>query len=121
LRLAGLTARIRSRAKYDTSLNVLQFIVKNGKRAKSGFMLGLGELEEEITETMHDILETGCTILTVGQYLQPGFNHMPVQMYVTPEKFAWYKDIALSMGFKIVESNPLVRSSFHAEKHIIPG
>jgi lipoic acid synthetase len=116
-----LTPRIRSRAKYDTSLKVLRYVAENGKRAKSGFMLGLGEHEEEISETMHDILETGCTILTIGQYLQPGFNHMPVEMYVTPEKFAWYRNSALAMGFKIVESNPLVRSSFHAEKHIIPG
>ena len=84
-------------------------------------MLGLGEMRDEISETMQDILNTGCKILTVGQYLQPGLEHMEAVTYVTPEKFEEYRRTALDMGFKIVESHPLVRSSFHAEKHVAAG
>ena len=116
-----LTPMIRTRAKYETSLNVLRYIAESGKTAKSGFMLGLGEESHEIHETMHDILDTGCRILTVGQYLRPSLRHMEVVSYVTPQKFDEYRKTALDMGFKIVECNPLVRSSFHAEKHILAG
>lgn len=116
-----LTPLIRTKAKYETSLDVVRYIADSGKTAKSGFMLGLGEQSDEISETMHDILTTGCSILTVGQYLQPGLNHMEVVSYVTPEKFDVYRVTALKMGFKMVECHPLVRSSFHAEKHVERG
>jgi lipoic acid synthetase len=113
-----LTPQIRSRARYDRSLEVLRYIVASGKTAKSGFMLGLGETEEEVMQTIRDIRDTGCSILTIGQYLQPGPDHMEVAEYVTPEKFAEYGKYALGLGFRHVESSPLVRSSFHAEKHV---
>ena len=116
-----LTPMIRTKAKYETSLAVLQYISQNSKTAKSGFMLGLGETSDEISETMQDILKTGCKILTVGQYLQPSLKHMEVVSYVTPEKFEEYRKTAIAMGFKIVECHPLVRSSFHAEKHLAAG
>ncbi len=113
-----LTPVIRTKARYDMSLSVLRFISENGKVAKSGFMLGLGEKEEEITETIRDIYATGCKILTIGQYLQPGKDYMEVVDYITPEKFEEYRLLALETGFSFVESSPLVRSSFHAENHV---
>ncbi len=113
-----LTPLIRSRARYDRSLDVLRFIAGKGVAAKSGFMLGLGETGSEIIETIKDIYSTGCRILTVGQYLQPGKDHMEVAEYVTPAKFDEYRLIALETGFSFVECSPLVRSSFHAEKHV---
>lgn len=113
-----LTPVIRTKAKYDRSLNVLKFISENRMVAKSGFMLGLGETEPEIVETIGDIYDTGCRILTLGQYLQPSALHMEVVDYIHPEKFEQYKEIALAKGFVYVESSPLVRSSFHAEKHV---
>jgi lipoic acid synthetase len=113
-----LTSVIRSRAKYDTSLSVIRQISESGLPAKSGIMLGLGEYEREIYETIEDIYNTGCRILTLGQYLQPSLQHMPVETYVQPEKFSAYRHFALKKGFSHVESNPLVRSSYHAEKHI---
>jgi lipoic acid synthetase len=113
-----LTPVIRTRAKYDVSLAVLKFIAENGSIAKSGFMLGLGETDQEVKDTIIDIYQTGCSILTVGQYLQPGMDYMPAVEYITPEKFGEYRIFALAAGFKYVESNPLVRSSFHAEKHV---
>src|SRR5512140_3807193 len=113
-----LTPLIRTKAKYETSLRVLSYIAENGKTAKSGFMLGLGETVDEVHETMHDILNTGCKILTVGQYLQPGLKHMEAVSYIGPDQFEEYGKTALRMGFNKVESSPLVRSSFHAEKHI---
>jgi len=112
-----LTPSIRSRAKYDTSLEVLRLIATSGITAKSGIMLGLGETEDEITQVMDDLLEAGCTVLTLGQYLQPTMEHMPVVEYVSPEKFEAYRQLALKKGFHFVESSPLVRSSYHAEKH----
>jgi lipoic acid synthetase len=113
-----LTPVIRTKAKYDTSLSVLRYIAGNGVTAKSGIMLGLGEEEEEVLQTIDDIFLTGCRIITIGQYLQPGHNHMEPVSYITPEKFAEYREYALGRGFKHVECNPLVRSSFHAEKHV---
>jgi lipoyl synthase len=113
-----LTPVIRTKAKYDISLEVIRYISKNGKIAKSGFMLGLGEKEDEVIQTIHDLYTTGCKILTIGQYLQPGFGHMEVVEYISPEKFEEYRLLSLETGFPIVESNPLVRSSFHSEKHL---
>lgn len=113
-----LTPLIRTNAKYDRSLSVLRFIASKGKRTKSGFMLGLGETETEIFQTIADIHETGCEVLTIGQYLQPGINHMEAKEYIEPVKFEEYRMKALGLGFSFVESSPLVRSSFHAEKHV---
>jgi lipoic acid synthetase len=113
-----LTAVIRSKAKYDRSLDVIRFITEKGKVAKSGFMIGLGESEEEIIQTIIDLYEAGCKILTIGQYLQPGLDYMEVVEYITPEKFEEYRVNALKRGFSFVESSPLVRSSFHAENHV---
>ncbi len=113
-----LTPIIRTKAKYGRSLNVLRYISQKGSVAKSGFMLGLGETEEEIIRTIRDIYETGCRILTIGQYLQPGKDYMAVVEYIAPEKFEEYRIEALKTGFEFVESSPLVRSSFHAENHV---
>lgn len=113
-----LTKQVRIQAKYDRSLEVLFRLKKGGMTTKSGIMLGLGETEEEIIETMDDLRSVGVSILTLGQYLQPTPNHLPVNEFITPEKFAEYKRIGLEKGFKYVESGPLVRSSYHAEKHI---
>jgi len=113
-----LTPVIRTKAKYDRSLDVLRYITKNGAVAKSGFMLGLGESEQEVVETIRDLFSTGCKILTIGQYLQPGLDHMQVVEYIKPEKFEEYRSLSLDIGYSFVECSPLVRSSFHAEKHI---
>ena len=113
-----LTPSVRSVARYERSLDVLREIANCGITAKTGFMLGLGETHEEILETMDDILSTGCQRLTLGQYLQPTVDHLPVKAYITPEKFAEYKRIALEKGFKHVVSGPLVRSSYHAAEDI---
>lgn len=116
-----LTPQIRSVAKYEVSLAVLRHIASRGVRAKSGLMLGLGEKEEEISEALNDLYATGCRIVTIGQYLAPSLAHIPVVEYVTPEKFEEYRQAGLDMGFEFVESSPLVRSSFHAERHIRSG
>lgn len=113
-----LTPQIRTKAKYDLSLKVLKYIADKGMVAKSGIMLGLGETEEEVFEVMDDLLAAGVTVMTIGQYLQPTQNHLPVAEYVTPEQFKKYEKVGLDKGFKYVESGPLVRSSYHAEKHI---
>lgn len=140
----NLTPKIRSKAKYETSISVLEYIAKNalslrakneaihklkevttpmshnaGKViiAKSGIMLGLGETENEVLETMDDLITVGVTVLTIGQYLQPSKNNIEVSEFITPEKFEFYKEEGLKRGFKFVESAPLVRSSYHAEKH----
>jgi lipoic acid synthetase len=113
-----LTPVIRTKARYETSLDVLRYISGRGKVAKSGFMLGLGESDTEILQTINDIHEAGCSILTIGQYLQPGPGYMEPVDYVTPEKFEKYRIKALEKGFSFVESSPLVRSSFHAENHV---
>lgn len=114
-----LTPQLRSRAKYDNSLNVIKQISEYGLISKSGFMLGVGETYKEIVETMDDLRNVGCQVLTIGQYLQPTPNHYEVKEYVHPDTFASYKDIAIKKGFRHVESSPLVRSSYHAEKHIV--
>jgi lipoic acid synthetase len=113
-----LTPVIRTKAKYERSLDVIRYISENGQNAKSGFMLGLGESENEILQTIIDLYDTGCKILTIGQYLQPGKEYMEVAEYIRPEKFEEYRIMALGLGFSFVESSPLVRSSFHAENHI---
>jgi lipoic acid synthetase len=113
-----LTKQVRIQAKYDRSLEVLFRLKKGGMRTKSGIMLGLGETEQEVLETMEDLRSVQVDILTIGQYLQPTPKHLPVQEFITPEQFAVYKEIGLKMGFRYVESGPLVRSSYHAERHI---
>ncbi|MFO7853606.1 MAG: lipoyl synthase [Bacteroidota bacterium] len=113
-----LTPQIRSAARYRRSLDVLKYISRKGVRAKSGIMLGLGEEENEVYQTMDDLLEAGCSVFTIGQYLQPTLNHMEVVDYVDPGKFEEAKQIALEKGFLFVESHPLVRSSYHAERHV---
>ena len=113
-----LTPEVRSVATYETSLSVIRQISECGIRSKSGIMLGLGETEEEILETMRDLRDAGCEIMTIGQYLQPSRKHYPVKAYITPEKFKEYETVGLEMGFRFVESGPLVRSSYHAEKHV---
>ena len=113
-----LTPFIRTKAKYDRSLDVIRYVSGKGRTAKSGFMIGLGEREDEIIQTISDLYDSGCKILTIGQYLQPGFDYMEVAEFIAPEKFEEYRLKALSLGFSFVESSPLVRSSFRAENHI---
>jgi lipoic acid synthetase len=113
-----LTKQVRIQAKYDRSLEVLYRLKKGGMRTKSGVMLGLGETEDEIIETMDDLRSVNCDILTLGQYLQPTPKHLPIAEFVTPERFEYYKQVALNKGFRYVESGPLVRSSYRAEKHL---
>lgn len=113
-----LTKQVRIQAKYDRSLEVLFRLKKGGMRSKSGIMLGLGESHEEVVETMQDLRSVGCDIVTLGQYLQPTTKHLSVVEFITPERFEEYKFLGMEMGFKYVESGPLVRSSYHAEKHI---
>ena len=113
-----LTKEVRIQAKYDRSLEVLFRLKKGGMKTKSGIMLGLGETHEEIIETMEDLNSVNVDILTLGQYLQPTTKHLPIHEFVTPERFAEYKEIGLKMGFRYVESGPLVRSSYRAEKHL---
>ena len=113
-----LTRQVRIQAQYDRSLEVLRRLKEGGCKTKSGVMLGLGETDEEIRETMRDLANNNVDILTLGQYLQPTPKHLPVAEFVTPERFAEYKEFGLSLGFKYVESGPLVRSSYHAEKHL---
>lgn len=113
-----LTPEVRSAARYDRSLSVLRQLAEAGIRAKSGLMLGLGETEDELLEAMDDLLRVGCSILTLGQYLQPTRKHLSVQAYIHPDDFFRYKEIGLRKGFTVVESGPLVRSSYHAENHL---
>lgn len=113
-----LTPLIRTKAKYERSLSVIRCIAEKGMVSKSGFMLGLGEKEEEVLETIADLKKEGCSVLTIGQYLQPGLGHMEVVDYIDPGKFDEYRTFALGLGFSFVESSPLVRSSFHAENHV---
>ena len=114
----SLTSSIRTKAKYDTSLKVLGYIASQNVVAKTGIMLGLGEKEEEVLTLMDDALAVGCSILTIGQYMQPSRQNIAVSEYITPEKFEEYKQIGLQKGFAQVESAPLVRSSYCAEKHV---
>ena len=113
-----LTKKIRIQAKYNRSLELLLRLKKGGMKTKSGLMLGLGETDEEVLETMQDLRTVEVDVLTLGQYLQPTPKHAPVKDFITPEKFKEYKKIGLEMGYKFVESGPLVRSSYHAEKHL---
>ena len=114
-----LTSQIRTKAKYETSLSVLKHIASRGATAKTGIMLGLGETEAEVLELMDDALATGCSVLTIGQYMQPSRKNIAVSEYIHPDKFAEYKAVGLEKGFRIVESAPLVRSSYCAEKHLV--
>lgn len=113
-----LTPDVRTFATYDNSLEVLRYLASKGVKTKSGIMLGLGETEEEILQVMDDLLAVGCQIMTIGQYLQPTKDNYPIQEYVTPEKFEEYGRIGKEKGFRHIESAPMVRSSYHAEKHI---
>ena len=113
-----LTPVVRSVARYETSLEVIRAIAETGVTAKSGMMVGLGETVSEVEELMDDLLEYGCRILTIGQYLQPTHKHYPVKEYVTPQQFEAYKELGLKKGFAEVVSGPLVRSSYHAEKQL---
>jgi lipoic acid synthetase len=113
-----LTPFVRFASKYQRSLEVIRYVADNYKIAKSGIMLGLGETHDEILQTMDDLLEAGAKVMTIGQYLAPTINHMPVVEYITPEKFVEYRNIGIQKGFKFVESSPLVRSSYRAEEHV---
>jgi len=108
---------VRPQAKYERSLNLIRWFKDKYLRTKSGIMVGIGEQPEEVLSLMHDLVEHGCDILTIGQYLQPTKMHLPVDRFVTLDEFNMYKEEGLKMGFKIVESSPLVRSSYHADKH----
>jgi lipoic acid synthetase len=118
--VSRLTREVRIQAKYERSLEVLRRLKEGGiERTKSGIMLGLGETDTEILESMQDLVNQKVDILTLGQYLQPTKNHLAVLEYITPEKFNHFKEVGQKMGFRYVESGPLVRSSYHAEKHLI--
>ena len=108
---------VRPQAKYDRSLKLIEWFKEKRLKTKSGLMVGIGEKPDEVLEVMNDLASHGCDILTIGQYLQPTKQHLPVDRYVTPEEFRMYKEEGLKMGFKIVESSPLVRSSYHADEH----
>ncbi len=115
-----LTKQVRKQAKYDRSLYVLQYLKENGiKRTKSGIMLGLGETDDEVMETMQDLRNAGVDVMTIGQYLQPSPHHLPVERYPHPDVYKKFETAGLKMGFRFVESGPLVRSSYHAHKHIL--
>lgn len=116
-----LTKRVRIQAKYWRSMEVLRTLKEGGMRTKSGIMLGLGETKEEVVQTMEDLCKNGVDVITLGQYLQPTKNHLPVVRFVHPDEFAELREIGYEMGFDYVESGPLVRSSYHAEKHIHSG
>jgi lipoic acid synthetase len=114
-----LTREVRIQAQYDKSLSVLAYLKEQGiNRTKSGIMLGLGELEEEVIQTLKDLREANVDVVTLGQYLQPSKKHLPVKEFITPEQFKTYENIGLDMGFRHVESGALVRSSYKAHKHI---
>lgn len=115
-----LTREVRIQAKYDRSLEVLRYAKEAGqRRTKTGIMLGLGEMEDEVFETIQDVANANVDVITIGQYLQPTKKHLPLKEFITPEQFKKYEDFACGLGFRHVESGPLVRSSYHAEKHIL--
>lgn len=115
-----LTREVRIQAKYERSLGVLRYLKDQGiDRTKSGIMLGLGELEEEVIQTLHDLRDAKVDIVTIGQYLQPSKKHLPVKQFITPDQFKKYEEIGLDLGFRHVESGPLVRSSYKAQKHLL--
>ena len=113
-----LTPKVRDIARYDRSLKVIEIIAASGIVSKSGIMVGLGETEEEVLETMDDLRKVGCKVLTIGQYLQPTSHHLKIVEFIKPEIFIKYREAAIQKGFSMVESSPLVRSSYHAEKHV---
>lgn len=113
-----LTPEVRCHATYDKSLRVIRKVAESGIRSKSGIMLGLGETREEIIQTMKDLREVGCEVMTIGQYLQPTAKHYPVQDYIHPDVFEEYRQEGLRFGFRHIESSPMVRSSYHAESHV---
>lgn len=108
---------VRPQAKYERSLDLIRWFKDHGLRTKSGIMVGIGETKEEVIELISDLFDHGCDIMTIGQYLQPTKNHLPVHRFVTLDEFQFYKDYGLQLGLKAVESSPLVRSSYHADKH----
>lgn len=116
-----LTRQVRIQAKYYRSLEVIRFLREHGMRTKSGVMLGLGETREEVIQAMKDLYENGCQVITLGQYLQPTKKHLAVERFIHPDEFAEYKQIGYGLGFDYVESGPLVRSSYHSEKHLFSG
>ena len=116
-----MTRQVRIQAKYRRSLEVLKTLKAGGMRTKTGIMLGIGETKEEVIQSMRDLVEVGTDILTLGQYLQPTKKHLPVLRFVHPDEFAELREIGYRIGFDYVESGPLVRSSYHSEKHVIPG
>jgi lipoic acid synthetase len=116
-----LTRRVRIQAKYWRSMEVIRTLKEAGMRTKSGIMLGLGEQKEEVIQTLTDLRDNGCDVVTIGQYLQPTKKHLAVERFVHPDEFAQYRQIGYELGLDYVESGPLVRSSYHSEKHVIPG
>lgn len=116
-----LTRKVRIQAKYWRSMEVLRKLKKGGMRTKSGIMLGLGETKEEVVQTLRDLADNGTDVVTIGQYLQPTRKHLPVQRFVHPDEFNEYKEIGYDLGLDYVESGPLVRSSYHSEKHVFQG
>jgi len=116
-----LTRQVRIQAKYRRSLEVLRFLKQCGVRTKTGIMLGLGETKEEVIQSMNDLAAVNLDVLTLGQYLQPTSKHLSVQRFVHPDEFAEFREIGYSLGFDYVESGPLVRSSYHSEKHVVEG
>ncbi len=115
-----LTRQVRIQAKYWRSMDVIKTLKEAGIRTKSGIMLGLGEKKEEVIQTLRDLRDNGCDVVTIGQYLQPTSRHLPVDRFVHPDEFAEYRDLGYEMGLDYVESGPLVRSSYHSEKHVFP-
>ena len=116
-----LTKQVRIQAKYWRSMQVIRTLKDAGIRTKSGIMLGLGETKEEVLQTLRDLKDNGCDVVTIGQYLQPTPRHLRVERFVHPDEFAFYKNAGYEMGLDYVESGPLVRSSYHSERHLIPG
>ena len=116
-----LTRQVRIQAKYWRSMEVLRTLKEGGMRTKSGIMLGLGELKKEVIQSLHDLRNSGVDVITLGQYLQPTKKHLPVIRFVHPDEFAEYRELGYSIGFDYVESGPLVRSSYHSDKHVIAG
>jgi lipoic acid synthetase len=116
-----LSRQVRIQAKYRRSLEVLRMLKQGGMRTKTGIMLGLGEKKEEVIQAMEDLVAVGVDVITLGQYLQPTKKHLPVERFVHPNEFAELREIGYELGFDYVESGPLVRSSYHSERHVIPG
>jgi lipoic acid synthetase len=116
-----MTRQVRVQAKYWRSMEVIRILKQGGMRTKSGIMLGLGETKEEVIQTLTDLYENGCDVVTIGQYLQPTKKHLPVARFIHPDEFAEYREIGYQIGLDYVESGPLVRSSYHSEKHVFPG